>query len=161
MDMWDLKQKLKRNNIDSKLGQAALAAVTGTGPAFMAKEAAMGLLNSVGAISDAYGAMTGDPYALEKLTHGRAPIVNYSHDMQKLNEFQATPGTTAPVISHPSSGLAFDPDALKFVVDMGENPRQPPEVVLPPDWGSPFTLIGMEEEKKKRQAGGLMNLVGQ
>ena len=160
MDMFDLKQKLRRNNLDSKLQQLGVAAATGTLPVFIAKESALGLMDSIGSISDAYNALTGDPYALEKLTHGRAPIVNYSGEMKRLDQFEAAPGTTAPVISHPSSGLAFDPDYYKFIVDMGENPRQEPQPVLPADWVSPFTLIGIEEEKK-RKAGGLMNLVGQ
>lgn len=150
-----LRRKMQENNLGTELGLGALSMATGLWPAYAAWKQGMGLLNAVGSVQDLSGAMSGDPYAVEKAQYGRAPTVDYSQTMQDLSSLEELPGTSAPVLSISGSGLRKDPTSPTVSVDYGSNPRYPK---AGPNFVSPFSLLNDEESRRRNN---LMNMIGQ
>jgi len=115
----------------------------GLGPQYMAYQKGKGLLNAVGTATDAYGAMTGEPYASAKAFYGEVPVINYTHMMQTALD-QADPTRAAPIVSYEGTGLHGDPKNNWKIIYDDE-----------PEYESPFSKLG-----KNPSAGGLLRMVG-
>ncbi len=149
-----LRRKIRESNLGQELGLGALSMATGLWPAYAAWKKGMGLLNAVGSAQDMYGAVSGDPYSVEKAQYGKSPTVDYSQTMQDLSKLEELPGTSAPVLSMSGSGLLKDPTPPTVNIDFGANPRYPK---ADPNFVSPFSLL--DEESRRRN--NLMNMIGQ
>jgi len=114
----------------------------GLGPQYMAYQKGKGLLDAVGAASDAYGVMTGEPYASEKAFYGEVPVINYTHMMQTALD-QRDPTRAAPIVSFEGTGLHGEPRNWNIIYDDE------------PESESPFSKLG-----KKPPDGGLLKMVG-
>jgi len=115
---------------------------TGLGPLYTQYKKGLGLLDVAGAASDAYGAMTGDPYASAKAFYGDVPVVNYTHMMQTALE-QTDPTRAAPIVSFEGTGLRGEPRNWKIIYDDE------------PEYESPFSKMG-----KTPSVDGLLRMVG-
>jgi hypothetical protein len=114
----------------------------GLGPQYMAYQKGKGLLDAVGTASDAYGVMTGEPYASAKAFYGEVPVINYTHMMQTALD-QADPTGAAPIVSYEGTGLQGDPKNNWKIIYDDE-----------PEYESPFSKLG-----KNPPAGGLLKMV--
>ena len=125
-----------------ELAKMAGAWATGIGPLYMKYKKATGLLDAVGAADDAYGAMTGEPYASAKAFYGDVPVINYTHIMQDALA-QTDPTRAAPIVSYEGTGLTGDPkNYYKIIYDDA------------PEIESPFSKLG------KKPADGLLRMMG-
>ena len=116
---------------------------TGFGPIYTQYKKGLGLLDVAGAASDAYGAMTGEPYASAKAFYGEVPVINYTYAMEDALE-QADPTRAAPIISYEGTGLVGDENNFYKTIYDDE-----------PEYESPFSKLG-----KNPSAGGLLRMVG-
>ena len=115
----------------------------GLGPQYMAYQKGKGLLDAVGAASDAYGVMTGEPYASAKAFYGDVPVINYTYAMEDALK-QKDPTRAAPIISYEGTGLVGDENNFYKTIYDDE-----------PEYESPFSKLG-----KNPSAGGLLRMVG-
>ena len=99
-----------------ELAKMAGAWATGLGPLYMQYQKGKGLLDAVGAASDAYGVMTNDPYASAKAFYGEVPVINYTHFMEEALRQRQPSDIAAPVLSYEGSGLTGDPKNLYKIV---------------------------------------------
>jgi len=116
---------------------------TGFGPIYTQYKKGLGLLDVAGAASDAYGAMTGEPYASAKAFYNDVPVINYTYAMEDALE-QADPTRAAPIISYEGTGLVGDENNFYKTIYDDE-----------PEYESPFSKLG-----KNPSAGGLLRMVG-
>ena len=125
-----------------ELAKMVGAWATGLGPLYTQYKKGLGLLDVAGAASDAYGAMTGDPYASAKAFYGDVPVINYTHMMQTALD-QRDPTRAAPIVSFEGTGLHGEPRNWNIIYDDE------------PEGESPFSKLG-----KNPPAGGLLKMVG-
>ena len=99
-----------------ELAKMAGAWATGLGPLYTQYKKAKGLLDVVGSADDAYGVMTGEPYASAKAFYGDVPVINYTHFMEEALRQRQPSDIAAPVLSYEGSGLTGDPQNLYKIV---------------------------------------------
>ena len=116
---------------------------TGFGPIYTQYKKGLGLLDVAGAASDAYGVMTGEPYASEKAFYGEVPVINYTYAMEDALT-QRDPTRAAPIISYEGTGLTGDPKNYYKIIYDDE-----------PENDSPFSKLG-----KNPPVDGLLRMVG-
>ena len=141
------EERPQRNPIFNEDNAYSLAKMLGAwavglGPQYMAYQKGKGLLDAVGTASDAYGVMTGEPYASEKAFYGEVPVINYTHMMQTALD-QRDPTRAAPIVSFEGTGLHGEPRNWNIIYDDE------------PEGESPFSKLG-----KNPPAGGLLKMVG-
>jgi len=115
----------------------------GLGPQYMAYQKGKGLLDVVGSATDAYGAMTGEPYASAKAFYNDVPVINYTYAMEDALQ-QRDPTRAAPIISYEGTGLVGDENNFYKTIYDDE-----------PEYESPFSKLG-----KKPPVDGLLKMVG-
>ena len=116
---------------------------TGFGPIYTQYKKGLGLLDVAGAASDAYGAMTGEPYASAKAFYNDVPVINYTYAMEDALK-QKDPTRAAPIISYEGTGLVGDENNFYKTIYDDE-----------PEYESPFSKLG-----KNPSVGGLLRMVG-
>ena len=116
---------------------------TGFGPIYTQYKKGLGLLDVAGAASDAYGAMTGEPYASAKAFYNDVPVINYTYAMEDALK-QKDPTRAAPIISYEGTGLVGDENNFYKTIYDDE-----------PEYESPFSKLG-----KNPPAGGLLRMMG-
>ena len=125
-----------------ELAKMAGAWATGLGPLYTQYKKGKGLLDVIGTASDAYGAMTGEPYASAKAFYEDVPVINYTYAMEEALR-QRDPTRDAPIMSYEGTGLVGDKNNFYKIIYDDE-----------PEYESPFSKLG------KKPADGLLRMMG-